>query len=71
MSRELIVTRKRRIPYRRTTTPAGEALPTRCIPANPEAGAADVFYEGLPVLEIPKGSEITISNRSGDRKKVT
>lgn len=69
MSR-FVVTKKRRIPYRSLITETGEKLPAQALPMNVLKGAADVPYCGPPVLEIPQGTDISIQNRSGDRKKL-
>jgi len=70
MSRVLKATKRRRVPYRSKVTAYGLMLPARLIPMNTRNGAADVPYDGPAVLTLPIGTEITISNRSGDRKKV-
>lgn len=71
MSRSFVVKKKQRLPraFRSRPTHAGEALPDQCLALNPLAGASDVFYEGLVLPALPEGKQITVSNRSGDRKK--
>lgn len=69
MSRSLDVKRKRRLRYRNGVTPFGRALHPRVLPCNPDKGAEDVPYTPV-TMTLPVGDEITISNRSGDRKKI-
>lgn len=70
MSRSLTVTRRKRIRQRGTPTAYTATLDIRVMPLNPERGAADVPYDGAPKIELPNAEDITISNRSGDRKKI-
>jgi hypothetical protein len=71
MSRSFVVTKRRRAPYRENVTQEGEMLDPRSIPVNTFRGMEDVGYSGPPNIELPEGKDITISNRSGDRKKIS
>ena len=70
MSRSSIVKRRRKVRYKSGVTPYGKSLNVRVIPCNPLKGAEDVPYEGMPCIELAMGEDRTISNRSGDRKKL-
>ena len=67
MSRSHIVTKRKRMRWCAQEQPTGTS--PRVHPMDPR-NAMEVPYEGAPVLALPVAEEMTISNRSGERKKL-